>query len=233
MKSKEFIFCAIDFSDLDESKIFISKIIDHIGGVKIGLEFFLKNGPNGVNEIKKLGLPLFLDLKLNDIPNTVKKAAKNIIELSPDYLTVHLNGGSKMISELVTIKKNTKILGVSMLTSLDRSDLEDFGLKISERQYVENLAMIGLNSGIDGLVSSAHEVPSLQKKIKKKKFLFVTPGIRLPENKNDDQKRIMSPGQAIKLGSSMLIIGRSITKAINPLETIRRILDDIEVNLEL
>jgi len=120
-----------------------------------------------------------------------------------------------------------------MLTSLDRSDLEDFGLKISERQYVENLAMIGLNSGIDGLVSSAHEVPSLQKKIKKKKFLFVTPGIRLPENKNDDQKRIMSPGQAIKLGSSMLIIGRSITKAINPLETIRRILDDIEVNLEL
>ena len=80
MKSKEFIFCAIDFSDLDESKIFISKIIDHIGGVKIGLEFFLKNGPNGVNEIKKLGLPLFLDLKLNDIPNTCISTIKAIKE---------------------------------------------------------------------------------------------------------------------------------------------------------
>ncbi|MEE2694833.1 MAG: orotidine-5'-phosphate decarboxylase [Pseudomonadota bacterium] len=232
MEPRKFIFCAIDFSDLKDAKKFISKIINHIGGVKIGLEFFLKNGPNGVSEIKKLGLPLFLDLKLNDIPNTVKKAAENIIQLNPDYLSVHLNGGSKMISELVAIKKNTKILGVSMLTSLDKNDLEDFGLRINEKKYVENLAKIGIKAGIDGLVSSAHEVPFLKKRIKKK-ILFVTPGIRLPENNCDDQKRIISPGKAIKLGSSMLIVGRSITKAINPIETIKRIVDDIEANLEI
>ncbi len=231
MKFKEKIFCAIDFSDLNESKKFIEKIIHNIGGIKIGLEFFLKNGPSGVEEIKKMGLPIFLDLKLKDIPNTVKKAAENVIKLDPQYLSVHLTGGIKMLKELVSAKANTKILGVSMLTSLDDSDLKSFGININIRTYVENLAKIGVKAGIDGLVSSALELPNLKKKIKKD-IVYVTPGIRLPEDNTDDQKRIISPGTAIKNGSSILIVGRSITQSNNPIKALNKISRNIEESIE-
>ena len=127
MNFRNFIFCAIDFSDLEQSKRLISKIQKYIGGIKIGLEFFSKNGPSGFLEIQKLGIPIFLDLKLKDIPNTVKKSAQNLIDLKPDYLSIHLSGGVRMVKEVVSIKNNTKILGITMLTSLDNSDLKRFG----------------------------------------------------------------------------------------------------------
>ena len=171
MKFKELIFCAIDFSDLKESQKFLKRVVNHIGGIKIGLEFFLKNGLYGVQEVKKFGLPIFLDLKLKDIPSTVRKAAENVIDLDPQYLSVHLTGGVQMLNELISIKENTKILGVSMLTSLDNSDLRGFGIEIDSHQYVENLANVGLKAGIDGLVSSALEIPNLKRKIKKKNHL--------------------------------------------------------------
>ena len=102
---KKKIFCALDFSDIDQTINFTKIIQPHIGGIKLGLEFFCKNGPEGVEKLKKFELPIFLDLKLHDIPNTVTKAVKNIIKLSPEYLTVHLSGGRKMIEELVEVKK--------------------------------------------------------------------------------------------------------------------------------
>ncbi len=232
MRHKKKIFCAIDFSNLEQSKKFISKIEKHVGGLKIGLEFFVKNGPKGVIEIKKIGLPIFLDLKLKDIPNTVKKAFENILELNPDFISVHLTGGSEMLKQLVNIKKKTKILGVSLLTSLDDKDLEGFGLNITSQKYVENLSKIGIAAGIDGLVSSAHEVPNLKKIITNKDFLFVTPGIKFSNEKVNDQKRIVSPGRAVNLGSSILIIGRTITKSKNPVDTLKKISEDIEVHFE-
>ncbi len=231
MKFKDKIFCAIDFSDLKKSQEFIKKILNNIGGVKLGLEFFLKNGPEGVKEIKKMGLPIFLDLKLKDIPNTVKRAAENIIDLEPEYLSVHLSGGHSMIKELQSVKRNTKILGVSVLTSLDKSDLKQFGLNIDILDYVQNLAHIGINAGIDGLISSALELKNLKKHIKKD-IIYVTPGIRLPDEDLNDQKRILSPGDAVKAGASILIIGRSITKSNNPLETLNKISKNIEESLE-
>ena len=231
MKFKDKIFCAIDFSDLKKSQEFIKKILNNIGGVKLGLEFFLKNGPEGVKEIKKMGLPIFLDLKLKDIPNTVKRAAENIIDLEPEYLSVHLSGGHSMIKELQSVKRNTKILGVSVLTSLDKSDLKQFGINIDILDYVQNLAHIGINAGIDGLISSALELKNLKKHIKKD-IIYVTPGIRLPDEDLNDQKRILSPGDAVKAGASILIIGRSITKSNNPLETLNKISKNIEESLE-
>ena len=231
MKFKEVIFCAIDFSDLKESQKFLKKVVNHIGGIKIGLEFFLKNGLHGVQEIKKFGLPIFLDLKLKDIPNTVRKAAENVIDLDPQYLSVHLTGGVQMLNELISIKKNTKILGVSMLTSLDNSDLRSFGIKIDSHQYVENLTNVGLKAGIDGLVSSALELPDLKRKIKKK-IIYVTPGIRLPDDNINDQKRIISPGMAVNNGASILIIGRTITESEEPIETIKKISRNIEECVE-
>lgn len=232
MNYKDRIFCAIDFTEIEESKKFVSTISDYIGGIKIGLEFFSKNGPQGVLEIKKIGLPIFLDMKLKDIPNTVRKSAKNLIKLKPDYLSVHLSGGYRMVKEIVSIKKNTKILGVSMLTSLDNTDLKSFGYSLSSLKYVENLAKIGEKAGVDGLVSSAQEVSYLKDRLKNKKLIYVTPGIRLPKNKLDDQKRVVSPSEAIKLGSSILIIGRSITQSSNPIGAINEIIKEIEVNFE-
>ena len=228
MTLRNFIFCAIDFSDLEKSKRLISKIQNYIGGIKIGLEFFSKNGPAGFLEIQKLGIPIFLDLKLKDIPNTVKKSAQNLIDLKPDYLSIHLTGGLRMVKEVISIKKNTKILGVSMLTSLDNDDLKSFGYNLSNLDYVANLAKIGEKAGIDGLVSSADEIPHLKSHLKNTKMLFVTPGIRLSKNEMNDQKRINSPSQAIKNGSKMLIIGRSITQSGDPINSIKCILQDIE-----
>ena len=232
MNFRNFIFCAIDFTDIEQSKKLISKIQKYIGGIKICLEFFSKNGPTGFLEIKKLGIPIFLDLKLKDIPNTVKKSAQNLINLKPDYLSIHLSGGLKMVEEVVSIKKNTKILGISMLTSLDNSDLKSFGYNLSNLDYVENLAKIGEKAGIDGLVSSAEEIPHLKRYLNNTNMLFVTPGIRLNKNKMNDQKRINSPGQAIKNGSKMLIIGRSITQSGDPINSIKCILQDIEKHYE-
>ena len=232
MSFKNKIFCALDFSELEQTLRFTNKIKNHIGGIKIGLEFFSSNGPAGFLEIKKLGIPIFLDLKLKDIPNTVKKSAQNLINLKPDYLSIHLSGGLKMVEEVVSIKNNTKILGVSMLTSLDNSDLKSFGYNLSNLDYVENLAKIGEKAGIDGLVSSAEEIPHLKRCLNNTNMLFVTPGIRLNKNKINDQKRINSPGQAIKNGSKMLIIGRSITQSDNPINSIQYILQDIEKHYE-
>ena len=133
MKYKKKIYCAIDITNLNKATNLVSKISSHLGGIKLGLEFFMKNGYEGVKEMKNLGLPIFLDLKLNDIPNTVERAAQNILDLEPEYLSVHINGGLDMLTKLVSIKKKTKILGVSMLTSLDNSDLKSFGFKIDSK----------------------------------------------------------------------------------------------------
>ena len=217
MNFKNKIFCALDFSELEQTIKFINVIKNHIGGIKIGLEFFCKNGPAGVQKLKKFELPIFLDLKLHDIPNTVAKAFKNLISLSPDYLTVHLNGGKRMIEELIK---------VSMLTSLDQNDLKKTGVMCDEVSYVEKLVKIGVSSGIDGVVSSPKEVKVLRKKFEK--LILVTPGIRLPEDDQNDQKRIETPGKAIKNGSSLLIIGRTITKSINPISSIEKIIENIK-----
>ena len=225
MEKKKLIFCALDFTNLEESINFTNKIKNHIGGVKLGLEFFTKNGPNGVEKIKKIGLPIFLDLKFHDIPNTVKQSIKNVLDLSPDYITVHLSGGYQMIKELNDIKKKTKIIGVSMLTSLDDKDLKNMGVNFGKQNFINNLVKIGVKAGIDGIVCSPKEVKYLKKSYKN--LIFVTPGIRLPTENRDDQKRVESPKFAVKAGSDILVIGRSITKSKNPVNTLKKIVQNI------
>ena len=225
MEKKKLIFCALDFTNLQESINFTNKIKNHIGGIKLGLEFFTKNGPDGVEKIKKIGLPIFLDLKFHDIPNTVKQSIKNVLDLSPDYITVHLSGGYQMIKELNDIKRKTKIIGVSMLTSLDDKDLKNMGVNFGKQNFINNLVKIGEKAGIDGIVCSPKEVEYLKKSYKN--LIFVTPGIRLPSENKDDQKRVESPKFAVKAGSDILVIGRSITKSKNPLNTLKKIVQNI------
>ena len=226
MNTKRFIFCALDFTDLKKTLDFTEIIKNNVGGIKLGLEFFSKNGPQGVEKMKKFGLPIFLDLKLHDIPNTVKQSLKNVLSLEPDFLTVHLSGGYKMIEVLKDIKKHTKIIGVSLLTSLDNEDLKNMGINLDPNEFVEHLVKIGVNAGIDGIVSSAEEVNNLKKKFND--LIFVTPGIRLSSGKVDDQKRIKSPRSAIASGSDLLVIGRPITESKNPVSSINEIINNIE-----
>ena len=226
MNTKRFIFCALDFTDLKKTLDFTEIIKNNVGGIKLGLEFFSKNGPQGVEKMKKFGLPIFLDLKLHDIPNTVKQSLKNVLSLEPDFLTVHLSGGYKMIEVLKDIKKDTKIIGVSLLTSLDNEDLKNMGINLDPNKFVEHLVKIGVNAGIDGIVSSAEEVNNLKKKFND--LIFVTPGIRLSSGKVDDQKRIKSPRSAIASGSDLLVIGRPITESKNPVSSINEIINNIE-----
>ena len=226
MNTKRFIFCALDFTDLKKTLDFTEIIKNNIGGIKLGLEFFSKNGPQGVEKMKKFGLPIFLDLKLHDIPNTVKQSLKNVLSLEPDFLTVHLSGGYRMIEVLQDIKKQTKIIGVSLLTSLDNEDLKNMGINLKSNEFVEHLVKIGVNAGIDGIVSSAQEVDNLKKKFND--LIFVTPGIRLSSDKTDDQKRTKSPRSAIASGSDLLVIGRPITESKNPVSSINEIINNIE-----
>ena len=231
MDLKKYVYCALDFSSLEKTLNFTQEISKEIGGVKLGLEFFLKYGIDGVQKIKKFGVPIFLDLKLNDIPNTVKKAAQNVINLNPEFLTVHISGGKNMLKELVKVKRKTKIIGVTMLTSLDKNDLKSFGINISESAFVEKLTKVGFESGVDGVVSSPLEVKQLKEKFGKR-LIFVTPGIRMSSDNSNDQKRVSTPGKAISDGSSLLVIGRSITSSINPLNSINKIIANIRTEIE-
>lgn len=227
MDLKKFIFCAVDFKEVVKAKFLINKIKNHIGGIKIGLEFFVHNGPRAVEQLKKFNLPIFLDLKLHDIPNTVFEATKSVLELEPDFLSVHISGGAKMIEKISNIKCKTKIIGITMLTSLGSQDLLELGIKFNPDKYVNNLSKMAVEHGLDGIVCSPKELETVSS-ILPKKFIIITPGIRLKNNvKNDDQKRILSPGEAILKGSKYLVIGRPITKARNPIKVIKNIENDI------
>ena len=231
MKYKKYIYCAIDFKKISEAKNMLSKIKNHIGGIKLGLEFFIANGLKGIKLIKKYNLPIFLDLKLHDIPITVFKSLEAALDVEPEYISVHITGGSKMI-ELITKKKRyTKLIGITMLTSLEQDDIKSFGIKVSPKNYVKKLAAIAYKNGLDGIVSSPKELKYLRQTYSKK-FIIITPGIRLNDDINeDDQKRIQSPGEAVFNGSNILIIGRPITKAKDPIKSLELIDKDINQRL--
>ena len=223
---KKSIFCALDFKKISEAKKLLNIISGEIGGIKIGLEFFIANGPKVVKELKKFNLPIFLDLKLHDIPNTVHEAIRSSIDMEPDYLSIHVAGGSEMLKKISSIKKRPKLIGITLLTSLDNKNLEEQGMNISTQQYVQKLVRIAVDSELDGVVSSPLEL-HLIKKITPEKFIFITPGIRLKEDEVNDQKRIATPGMAINSGASIIIIGRTITNSKDPLKTINDIKENI------
>ncbi len=228
MNTNKFLYCAIDFKDIKIAEVMIKKIAEHIGGLKLGLEFFISNGVDGVNYLKKFKLPIFLDLKLHDIPNTVNEAVNSALITEPDYLSIHISGGVEMmrlVSKNQNLKK-TKIIGITMLTSLQKKDLTCLGIDLSPEQYVYKLVDLAYSNGLHGVVCAPNEVKDL-KNLFPNKFKFITPGIRLDSNKND-QKRVASPGEAIKNGSDILIIGRPITQAKNPIQIIKKIKENID-----
>ncbi|WP_338244346.1 orotidine-5'-phosphate decarboxylase [Aurantiacibacter hainanensis] len=220
------IYLALDVPQLDAAKALAEKVRGHIGGVKLGLEFFCAHGTHGVHEIAHLGLPIFLDLKLHDIPNTVAGAMQSLHVLEPAIMTVHASGGRAMMEDAkAAAGENTKVVAVTMLTSLDERDLERTGVSGTPHDHVMRLADLAHDSGLDGIVCSGQEVKSVHKQWKD--GFFVVPGLRPGGKATGDQKRVVTPRQARDDGASVLVIGRPISRADDPLQTAR----DIEATL--
>ncbi len=210
------IFVAIDTTDLARAKELATRVHHHVGGIKLGLEFFSAHGQHGVREMAALGLPIFLDLKLHDIPNTVAKAIQALNGLKPAILTVHAAGGLAMMEDAkASAPVGTKVVAVTVLTSLDGDDLQSIGVASDAHGQVERLTLLAKQAGLDGVVCSGNEVKAV-KKLWPHGF-FVVPGIRpATGSSHGDQKRVMTPRQALDQGASILVIGRPITAAEDP-----------------
>ncbi len=216
------VYLALDVPQLDAAKALVEKVKGHIGGVKLGLEFFCAHGVHGVHEIAHLGLPIFLDLKLHDIPNTVAGAMQSLHVVEPAIMTVHASGGRAMMEDAkAAASENTKVVAVTMLTSLDQRDLERTGVQGNAHDHVMRLAELAQDSGLDGIVCSGQEVKAVHKQWKD--GYFVVPGLRPGGKATGDQKRVVTPRQARDDGASVLVIGRPISRADDPLLAARAI----------
>ncbi|MGK6324161.1 orotidine-5'-phosphate decarboxylase [Sphingomonas sp. DT-51] len=209
------VFVALDTPDLSRAQTLAARVRHHVGGIKLGLEFFCANGPAGVRALEEIGLPVFLDLKLHDIPNTVAKAVQSLTPLAPAVLTVHAAGGRAMLEDAkAAAHPDTKVVAVTMLTSLDERDLAQTGVSGSAHDHVLRLAALAQESGLDGIVCSGAEVKAA--KAAWAGGFFVVPGVRPADGAAGDQKRVVTPRQAADDGASILVIGRPITQALDP-----------------
>ena len=216
------VYLALDLPQLDAAKALAEKVKAHVGGFKLGLEFFCAHGHHGVHEIAHVGLPIFLDLKLHDIPNTVAGAMQSIHVLEPAIVTVHASGGRAMMEDAkAAAGEHCKVVAVTMLTSLDERDLKRTGVDGCAHDQVMRLAELAEAAGLDGIVCSGHEVGAVHKQWKD--GFFVVPGLRMAGNGSGDQKRVVTPRQARDDGASVLVVGRPISRAEDPVAAARAI----------
>lgn len=225
------IFCAIDMIDVDAARATAAKLSGLIGGIKLGLEFFTANGGEGVRRVMDgADLPLFLDLKFHDIPNTVAGAVRGISSLSPAFFTIHAGGGSAMMKAAVDAAGGrSKVLAVTILTSLADSDMEPLGVGGKVADQVKRLADLAQASGVDGLVCSPQEVALLRQHLGSE-LALVVPGIRPAGSVADDQVRTLTPAEALRAGADHLVIGRPITAAADPAQAAKAILTSLSEN---
>lgn len=223
------IIVALDFPGAEQTLAFIAKLDTELCRVKVGKELFTAAGPQVVEKIMSKGFEVFLDLKFHDIPNTVANACKAAAGLGVWMINVHALGGKRMLlaaREAVPVG-TVRLIAVTLLTSMERSDLNEIGLHEDPQQVVQRLALLARDCGLDGVVTSALEVPELRQ-IMGKNFCLVTPGIRPIDVSVDEQKRITTPRQAIENGSDYLVIGRPITQSRDPISMLQRLNEEIE-----
>lgn len=240
--SKEKIIVALDVATAAEARKLIADLRDEVGAFKIGLQLFTSAGAAFVREVVESGIKIFLDLKFHDIPNTVAKASIEVARLGVWMFNIHASGGREMMIRVagevseICVKENLiapKIIAVTVLTSSNQETLNEIGIYENPHQQVLRLTNLAMQCGLDGVVASPLEVSLIRREIQNKNFLIVTPGIR-PQNNQakfsaaDDQKRVMTPAEALNTGTDYLVIGRPIVKAENPRLAVREILDGIE-----
>jgi orotidine-5'-phosphate decarboxylase len=218
------IICAIDTPDVTDATAIAQSVRPHVGAVKLGLEFFTANGAAGVAAINRLGIPIFLDLKFHDIPNTVAKAIAATVGMNMFMLTVHTSGGQHMLKAAieasdrvaqVTGKERPLVIGVTLLTSLDQDDISLIGFNATVQEQVIRLADLAQSAGLDGVVCSPFEIAPIRKACGSD-LTLVVPGIRPEGAEAGDQKRILTPKEALARGADYLVIGRPITDAADP-----------------
>jgi len=214
------IYCALDVPDRAQASALANRLAGTVGGLKLGLEYFCGEGPEGVRELARTGLPVFLDLKLHDIPNTVASAIRALAPLGVSLVNVHAAGGPAMMRAAAEAAREAgetrpKVLAVTVLTSLDAGDLEAVGIARSPADQVVKLAALAQANGIDGVVCSAAEIAAVRAACGPE-FLIVVPGIRPEGSAAGDQKRMATPRAALAAGADILVIGRPITGADDP-----------------
>lgn len=224
---------ALDYPNLEQARRGAAAVAREVGVLKVGLELFVSEGPAAARMPAELQCEAFLDLKLHDIPETVDRAVANACQLGVRYLTLHASGGPRMMEQAASrVAKEAvplTLLGVTVLTSLDKADLEAMGVASSPSEQALKLALLAKASGVKGCVCSVAEVARLREALGPD-FVLVTPGIRFANAAgSDDQKRIGRPGDAIRAGSSLLVVGRPIRDADAPAEVAAAIVDEIQM----
>jgi orotidine-5'-phosphate decarboxylase len=227
------VYVALDTTDLNQARQLAAQLRGYVGGLKLGLEFFNAHGPDGIKPFVETGLPVFLDLKYNDIPNTVAGAVRAVAGLGVSILNVHAQGGAAMMRAGLDAAKSvspaTRVIAVTMLTSLGDEDLPSLGIQPPVADQVLRLATLARECGLDGVVCSAHEIVRLRKELGPD-FLLVVPGIRLAGAALGDQRRVMGPAEAREAGASVLVIGRPITGAPDPAQAARDIAQSLGIS---
>ncbi|GIU82323.1 MAG: orotidine 5'-phosphate decarboxylase [Pyrinomonadaceae bacterium] len=234
---REKIILALDVPTKEQAVEIIRSVKDFVAAFKIGLQLFTAAGSEFVRELTSSGLKIFLDLKFHDIPNTVAKAGVEVAKLGVWMFNVHALGGAEMMRRTVEEVTNfcesknlekPKILGVTVLTSADDETLKQIGIKHSTEDAVRNLAVLSAQCGLDGVVASPHEIKSIRDSVERNDFLIVTPGIRPSFATAEDQKRVMTPKEAISLGVDYIVIGRPVLQSLNPKAALEKILVEIQ-----
>lgn len=230
------VFCALDTTDTAAAVIMARRLDGLVGGLKVGLEFHTANGSEGVRAVAACGLPLFLDLKFHDIPNTVAGAIRSVVPLAPAMTTLHAIGGAEMMRAAMDAAGETSaklgikrplILAVTVLTSMSQAELPSIGVPGPVEDQVRRLAALAQEAGVDGIVCSPHEVEGLRALLGPD-IKLVIPGIRPAWSAANDQKRILTPVQAMTKGADYLVIGRPITTADDPAQAARMIQDELK-----
>jgi len=237
--ARERLVLALDVNDFSSAENLFGLLKDYVGIFKVGSQLFTSEGAKIINMINKAGAKVFLDLKFHDIPNTVKGAAESATKLGVYMFTIHTSGGYEMMKAAADAARETSIklgikkpfvLGVTVLTSIDQQVLEkEMGVKKSLKEQVVYLARLAKSAGLDGVVASPKEIKEIRASCGED-FIILTPGIRPKSRSLDDQKRVMTPKQALKQGADFLVIGRPIRDAKNPVEAAKSILKEMEVN---
>ncbi len=235
--TKDKIIVALDVSTATEAFSIVNELNGHVGAFKVGLQLFTSAGPELVTKLVEMGARVFLDLKFHDIPNTVAKASVEAARLGVWMFNLHASGGSEMMRQAsIEVDEACKreglvrplIIAVTVLTSSNQDTLNEVGVTNETQPQVLKLAELTAKCGLDGVVASPHEIEPIRAQLASKEFVIVTPGIRPASATKDDQKRVMTPAQAVQVGADHLVIGRPITAATDRRTAVEQIVKEIE-----
>jgi orotidine-5'-phosphate decarboxylase len=232
---KDKIIFALDVEHFTEAQRWVNLLKGHVGVFKVGKQLFTHAGPKVIDMIRQKGQKVFLDLKFHDIPNTVAKAGEEATKLNVSMFNLHALGGFEMMKKTVEASKATAkdlgipkplVLAVTILTSMDEGTLKEVGVQGPLIEEVGRLALLASKASVDGVIASPQEIGIIRQRCGDK-FIIVTPGIRAPSDRKDDQKRTLTPKEAISAGANYLVIGRPIKEAKDPIEAVQKIIEDI------